>query len=120
MSVPLTRHDSFESELRTVLTARFPTAQVVTYGHLAEGNSHVNLLGLPEDAAEDATDVVLRLVVQYGGSISAEHGIGRAKQQWLALARSPADIAAMQAIKHALDPQGLLSPGVLLPPATPE
>jgi FAD/FMN-containing dehydrogenase len=120
VSVPPARHDSFESELRTVLTARFPTAQVVTYGHLAEGNSHVNLLGLPEVAAEDATDVVLRLVVQHGGSISAEHGIGRAKQRWLSLARSPADIAAMQAIKRALDPQGLLSPGVLLPPANPE
>jgi FAD/FMN-containing dehydrogenase len=115
VSVPPKRHASFESELRTVLAARFPTGQVVTYGHLAEGNSHVNLLGLPEEAAEEATDVVLRLVVEHGGSISAEHGIGRAKRAWLPLARSAGDIAAMQAIKHALDPAGTLSPGVLFP-----
>ena len=120
VSVPPRRHAVFESELRAVLSARFPTAQVVTYGHLAEGNSHVNLLGLPEAVAEDATGVVLRLVVEHGGSISAEHGIGRAKRAWLPLARSPQDIAAMQAIKHALDPGCVFSPGVLLPPADPE
>ncbi len=120
VSVPPRRHAAFESELRAVLSARFPTAQVVTYGHLAEGNSHVNLLGLPEAVAEDATDVVLRLVIEHGGSISAEHGIGRAKRAWLPLARSPEDIAAMQAIKHAFDPGCVFSPGVLLPPANPE
>ena len=59
---------------------------------------------------------MLRLVIDYGGSISAEHGVGRAKQPWLSLARSPADIATMQAIKNALDPRGVLSPGVLLLP----
>ena len=120
VSVPPRRHAVFESELRAVLSAGFPTARVVTYGHLAEGNSHVNLLGLPEAAAEDATDAVLRLVVEHGGSISAEHGIGRAKRAWLPLARSAADIAAMQAIKRALDPGCVFSPGVLLPPAYPE
>jgi len=58
---------------------------------------------------------VLRLVAGYGGSISAEHGVGRAKRRWLSMTRSPADITAMQAIKFALDPAGVLSPGVLLP-----
>jgi len=56
---------------------------------------------------------VLRLVSSYGGSISAEHGVGRAKRDWLDLSRSPAEIEMMRAIKRALDPHGLLNPGVL-------
>ena len=62
------------------------------------------------------TDAVLRHVAARGGSISAEHGVGRAKLAWLGLSRSPTEIAAMRAVKRALDPQGLLNPGVLLPP----
>jgi FAD/FMN-containing dehydrogenase len=58
---------------------------------------------------------VLRLVAELDGSISSEHGVGRAKTAWLSLSRSETEIAAMRAIKHALDPQGLLNPGVLLP-----
>jgi FAD/FMN-containing dehydrogenase len=57
----------------------------------------------------------LRLVAELGGSISAEHGVGIAKRPWLSLTRSDADIAAMRAIKRALDPQGMLNPGVILP-----
>jgi FAD/FMN-containing dehydrogenase len=59
-------------------------------------------------------------VAGLGGSISAEHGIGRAKLPWLPLTRSAAEIDAMKSIKAALDPEGLLNPGVLVPPpATP-
>jgi FAD/FMN-containing dehydrogenase len=114
VSMPVTRLQSFEDGLRSAVAERFPDVDVITFGHLAEGNSHVNLLGVPDAAADEATDLVLRLVVELGGSISAEHGIGRAKLRWLSLARSPADVAAMQAIKRALDPAGLFSPGVLL------
>lgn len=115
VAVPVRRHAAFETVLRQRISARFPDVQVVTFGHLAEGNSHINLLGLPSARADEATDLVLRLVVDHGGTISAEHGVGRAKQPWLSLTRSPADIATMRAIKHALDPDGILSPGVLLP-----
>jgi len=59
--------------------------------------------------------LVLGLVAELGGSISAEHGIGTAKKQWLHLNRSAAEIAAMRAIKRALDPAGILNPNVLLP-----
>jgi FAD/FMN-containing dehydrogenase len=89
--------------------------RVVVFGHLAEGNVHVNVLDTPHDREDVVTDAVLRLVTDRGGSISAEHGIGRAKRAWLHLGRSPADIAAMRAVKAALDPAGLLSPGRLLP-----
>jgi FAD/FMN-containing dehydrogenase len=83
----------------------------ILFGHLAEANLHVNLLGADEGEA----DRVLRLVAAAGGSISAEHGIGRAKTRWLPLTRSPAELAAMRAVKNALDPAGILNPGVLLP-----
>ena len=75
---------------------------------------HVNILGLAPDD-ERAEDAVLRFVAELGGSISAEHGIGRAKTRWLHLTRSEADVAAMRAIKHALDPLGQLNPGVIFP-----
>jgi FAD/FMN-containing dehydrogenase len=116
VAVPLRRLAAFEAAVRDRIGERFPDVQVVTFGHLAEGNAHVNLLGLAGASADEATDLVLRLVIDHGGSISAEHGVGRAKRPWLSLARSPVDIAAMRAIKNALDPRGILSPGVLLPP----
>ena len=82
------------------------------FGHLAEGNLHVNVVGadLP---TEQLTAAVLGIVTSAGGSISAEHGIGRAKVGWLPLTRSVADVAAMAALKGAWDPAGLLAPGVL-------
>jgi FAD/FMN-containing dehydrogenase len=57
---------------------------------------------------------VLHLVAERRGSISSEHGVGRAKARWLALSRSQTEIAAMRRIKDALDPAGTLNPGVLL------
>jgi FAD/FMN-containing dehydrogenase len=115
VSLPVRQLAGFDAALRE-LAGQWPAARVVSFGHLAEGNAHVNLIGVPADAADEATDAALRLVVERGGSISAEHGIGHLKRRWLPLQRSAADIAAMRAIKHALDPSGILSPGTLLPP----
>jgi FAD/FMN-containing dehydrogenase len=84
----------------------------VLFGHLGDGNVHVNVLGPPDDD-ESVDEAVFRLVVQLDGSISAEHGIGRAKARWLSLQRSGGEIAAMRAIKGALDPDGVLNPNVL-------
>jgi FAD/FMN-containing dehydrogenase len=84
------------------------------WGHAADGNVHVNVTGLPHDD-DRVDDVVLRFVAGLGGSISAEHGIGTAKRAWLHLNRSPSEIKAFRAIKQALDPDGVLNPGVLLP-----
>jgi FAD/FMN-containing dehydrogenase len=101
-----------ESDIRRAVRAAAPSARVVLFGHIAEANLHVNVLGAT-DVADAVTEAVLHTVAGLGGSISAEHGIGRAKAQWLHLSRSAEEIAAMRAIKTALDPAGLLNPGVI-------
>jgi FAD/FMN-containing dehydrogenase len=88
--------------------------EVHVYGHVGDGNLHVNVLGpAPDDDAVD--EAVLRLAASHGGSIGAEHGVGRLKRRFLPLSRTPAELAAMRAVKTALDPAWLLGPGVLLP-----
>ena len=115
VAVPVPALGAFLERLPDAVSAAAPGARPVTFGHLAEGNAHVNVTGVPTAAEDAVTGGVLRLVAELGGSISAEHGIGRAKLGWLHLTRSPADVAAMRAVKAALDPAGLLSPGRLLP-----
>ncbi len=114
VTVPLASVPAFERDVSREVAARWPGAEPFLYGHLGDGNVHVNVLGPPPED-EDVDDLVLRLVARYGGSISAEHGVGVAKVRWLGLTRSEAEIAALRAIKRALDPQGILSPGRLLP-----
>jgi FAD/FMN-containing dehydrogenase len=114
VTLPHDRLVEFADRVPAAVTAIEPEAELVLFGHVGDGNLHVNVLGLdPEDVAVD--HAVLLLVASMGGSISAEHGIGIAKRHDLALTRSDADIAAMRAIKHALDPHDVLNPGVLLP-----
>lgn len=115
ISLPLGALDAFRSELDGTVaeSAGGTTCQVVVFGHIGVGNLHVNVLGPPEE--DDRVDqAVLRLAVAHGGTISAEHGIGRAKRPYLQLDRSTSEIAAMTALKQALDPQGILNPGVLV------
>lgn len=88
-------------------------ARLVPFGHLAEGNLHLNYLGVTDPSAIAAA--ILPAVADLGGTISAEHGIGVAKNSWLHLVRSPDDLAAQGAIRLALDPNRILNPGVLDP-----
>ena len=110
--VPLGELSALVAQLPATVTAVVPDARAILFGHLNEGNLHVNVLGAGE-RAEQVTDAVLRLVATHRGSISSEHGVGRAKAPWLSLSRTPEEIAAMRQIKTALDPAGLLNPGVL-------
>ena len=88
------------------------------FGHLGDGNIHVEIAG--PDVDDEAVDmIVLGAVSEFGGSVSAEHGIGRAKSHHLSMSRSAAEISAMRAIKSALDPEGIMNPGVLLPLESP-
>ncbi len=123
VAVPVPGLGAFCAELDDVVRAAAgpggdPPPQVIVFGHLGVGNLHVNVLG-PEPADTRVDAAVARLAAADGGSVAAEHGVGRAKTGWLAWTKSPAEIAAMRAIKSALDPAGLLNPGVLLPPEDP-
>ena len=114
VTLPLGALGQFEPAVRRRVEEVAPGSTAILWGHVGDGNIHVNVVGPgPEDERVDSA--VLELVAGLGGSISAEHGIGRAKTAWLGLSRSEAEIAAMRAIKTALDPDGLLNPGVLLP-----
>ena len=105
------------------LAEGFDGVQVVLFGHLGDGNVHVNMAqesGLA-DAAFHAMEAALAEAIYgavhgRGGSISAEHGIGVMKRAYLPLARTPEEIALMRTLKQALDPKGILNPGVILGP----
>lgn len=118
VTLPIGSLAAFEAEVRRVVADQAPGSTLILFGHVGDGNLHVNVVGPAAD--DEAVDgAVLQLVAAHGGSISAEHGIGRAKVPWLGLSRSPEEVAAMRALKAALDPAGLLNPGVLFPPAVP-
>ncbi|MGZ6995275.1 MAG: FAD-linked oxidase C-terminal domain-containing protein [Acidimicrobiia bacterium] len=114
VTLPFDRLAEFEPAVRARVDAVAPGTRVFLFGHIGDGNLHVNVIG---PAADDPTvdDAVLDLVIEMGGSISAEHGIGIAKRAALARSAPPGELAAMRALKRALDPNDILNPGVLFP-----
>ncbi|MEV6487451.1 FAD-binding oxidoreductase [Actinoplanes sp. NPDC051633] len=113
VSVPLRELAGLVDDLPGTVAGAAPGARVLIFGHLGEGNLHVNVLEAG-DRSEAVSEAVLELVASRHGSISSEHGVGRAKAHYLGLSRSDAEIAAMRRIKQAMDPAGTLNPGVLL------
>jgi FAD/FMN-containing dehydrogenase len=112
VSVPAARYAELVERSPRAVAAVDPGARTLVYGHVGDGNLHVNVLGPAPD--DDRTDsAVLELVLQLGGSVSAEHGIGVAKVPWLVRDRGEVAVAAMRALKAAWDPAGILNPGVL-------
>jgi FAD/FMN-containing dehydrogenase len=95
------------------LRERWPQALVMIYGHLGDGNLHivVDVPGAGKTLHGEIDDVVYDVTREFHGSVSAEHGIGTKKKAYLGFTRSDADVAAMHAVKAALDPQGILNPG---------
>lgn len=124
ISVPVPRMADFVDAAVEDVEARFPATTAIAFGHLGDGNVHFHVLAPPgsERGAWEAGDGkaisahVHDLVTQWGGSISAEHGIGQLKRDELARLGDPVQLAMMRAVKRALDPQGLLNPGKLVPP----
>ncbi|HEX3828669.1 MAG TPA: FAD-binding oxidoreductase [Sporichthyaceae bacterium] len=112
--LPLTGLAAFADDVHRTLRDRWPHTQLWLFGHVGDGNLHVNITGAAPDD-DDLDAAVLTLVAQAGGSISAEHGIGRAKRRWLSLVRTQAEVDLWRAVKAAFDPTGLLNPGVLIP-----
>jgi FAD/FMN-containing dehydrogenase len=112
VSVPLPRFAELVDRVPAAVAAVDPESRTIVYGHAADGNLHVSVIGpAPDDEAVD--DAVLELVLELGGSVSAEHGIGVAKVGWLVRDRGEAAVAAMRAIKAAWDPKDILNPGAL-------
>jgi FAD/FMN-containing dehydrogenase len=112
VSVPAAQWVRLASEAADVVTAVDPGAVVITFGHVADGNLHVNIV--PAQAADGRHEnALLSFVAALGGSISAEHGIGALKAQWLPLARTDAERALFARIRSAFDPSGTLNPNVL-------
>ena len=112
VGVPLRELGRFIDEVPRVVQ-RVGAGRVILFGHLGDGNIHVNVLGADPDD-ERADEAVLELAIECGGTISAEHGVGVAKAAYLERARGPVEVGAMRAIKRALDPQNLLNPGAVL------
>lgn len=122
ISLPISSIAGFVAEMDAVLAAHLPGIEVIDFGHLGDGNLHYNVqaptgvapaefLALHEAAINEK---VYDAVQQRGGSISAEHGIGRLKRDELAQRKDPTALALMHAIKRALDPLDLLNPGRLV------
>lgn len=122
-SVPLSTIERFVTNVQADLAAWEPSLRVNCYGHVGDGNIHVNVfaaenahddfLGRHPNAASHIAEIIEKGTVALGGSISAEHGIGRAKIESLQRHGDPTKLAMMQRIKRALDPNGILNPGAL-------
>jgi FAD/FMN-containing dehydrogenase len=121
LSLPITKLAQFVERASEWLDANVPDGRLVAYGHVGDGNLHFNLNQAPGSdrqqflAREGAVKRALHdLVRDFGGSFSAEHGIGRLKTGELARYAPPVELAVMHAIKQALDPRGILNPGKVL------
>ena len=111
IGIPLGVMDQCLQEILAALTARFAELQYVTFGHLGDGNVHfIATTGKHEDN-QAIYDIVYTIIGRDQGSITAEHGIGVLKKEWLRLSRTPEEIALMKTLKRAMDPRNILNPG---------
>ena len=117
ISLDIGQMGEFVETCRSALHLRFPTIRALFFGHAGDGNLHI-VADQPKPGQDEATHEVYRIVYDLvrkaGGSISAEHGIGTLKRDYLSYSRSPEEIALMRGIKSALDPDGILNLGKLL------
>ncbi|MCR6661879.1 MAG: FAD-binding oxidoreductase [Luteimonas sp.] len=123
VSVRISAMPAFLAETHALLAGEYPQFDVVWFGHIGDGNLHINVLKPADMAQQDfvrecerVTKLLSGALLRHGGSISAEHGIGLVKKPYLSSTRSDAEIAAMRGIKQALDPNGILNPGKLFDP----
>lgn len=113
VSLPLSAISSFERTSAAVINRHAPEALPLLFGHVGEGNLHLNVLRCDADQEARIYPEMMELVAAHGGNVSSEHGVGSRKRRYLSMSRTPADIAAMRSIKGALDPTGYLNPAVL-------
>ena len=116
VSLPIADIDTFAHECVAGIHRRWPSAFVFVYGHIGDSNLHLSVsIGHPTPAEQrEVDDIVYDAVRRWRGSVSAEHGIGTLKRDYLGYSRSPEEIDLMRRIKLALDPHGILNPGKVL------
>lgn len=121
LSVRISEMPDFLDEVDALVQAQYPDFEVCWYGHIGDGNLHLNILK-PADLTQQEfyqrchriSPKIFERVASRGGSISAEHGVGLLKRDFLGYSRSAEEIAVMRAIKSVLDPNGIMNPGKLL------
>lgn len=118
LSTVVSQVPAFLADVEAVVTDNYPDFEVVWYGHIGDGNLHLNILKpdeLPtaefQDRCAGVSKWVFDIVQKYAGSVSAEHGVGLLKKDYLEYSRSPLEIELMRQIKRAFDPQGIMNPG---------
>lgn len=118
IALPIAELPAFCAALDALFAAQWPGFEVCVFGHIGDGNLHVNVMkpdamAVPEflEHAKAGDRAMFELVRAHQGSISAEHGVGLLKKPYLSYTRSPAEMALLRALKAALDPEGLLNPG---------
>jgi FAD/FMN-containing dehydrogenase len=118
VSTIVSRVPAFLAEVEALVIGDYPDFEVVWYGHIGDGNLHLNILkpdALPMDEFQQRCGVVSKgvfeIVQRYGGSVSAEHGVGLLKKDYLQYSRSELEVTIMRQIKLAFDPSGIMNPG---------
>ncbi len=121
LSVRISRMPDFLDDVDTLVRDSYPDVEVCWYGHIGDGNLHLNILKPPSVSQEEffrrchhISPRIFEAVAERDGSISAEHGVGLLKRDFLGYSRSPEEITVMRGIKSVLDPNGVMNPGKLL------
>jgi FAD/FMN-containing dehydrogenase len=118
IGIPTPKIGAFVERCRAALTQAWPTTETAFFGHIGDSNLHLHVKVTDGEQPQEAIEaVVYDQVREWGGTTSAEHGIGVVKRPYLGYSRTPEEIAVMRAVKRALDPKGILNPGKILPPS---
>ncbi len=118
ISLPLRNMESFIGEMESLLRSKYPGFRIALFGHIGDGNLHLNILK-PEEMEDEeffsrcksVDPDLFTLIQKYNGSISAEHGIGILKKEFLGFSRSPIELELMRSVKKIFDPKSILNPG---------
>jgi FAD/FMN-containing dehydrogenase len=113
VSLPLSTVAVFARDAKALLHRHAPDAIGVLFGHIGEGNLHLNVLRCDEQQERDLYAAMMDLIAECGGNVSSEHGVGSRKRRYVGMSREAADIAAMRTVKTAFDPTGYLNAAVL-------
>ena len=111
ISLPVSRMQPYLQAITTELRQSFPDIRILIFGHIGDGNLHIITTTGTAGDRPAIYDIVYRATREYQGSVSAEHGIGMLKKDFLAYSRTPEELALMRTLKQALDPKGILNPG---------